>query len=331
MATFSAFAAFNLKNLDLYYYQNAYNGWSLDNNVNASWDSKIYKDFYYTYGLNDDGVEWALGAAGNAITTTTNGIPAGTANALSEWRAESGGDFEMRWLLEGVTVSTAELFETIVTPAGFDDIVLFSNALSGNDVITLSIYDDVFSGFAGNDSILGGKGNDELYGDRGHDQLIGGGGNDDLYGGSGNDSLSGGAGNDFLSGSGGNDRLFGGPGADWLTGGTGYDRFIYRDVSESPNTDKHDTISGFESDKDYIVLAAIDTKFNQRGDQGFNFIGLNPFSNVSGELRYDIIDADNDGSADDSMFYGTIDHDGVADIAFAVLNKTSWVTSDFIL
>lgn len=46
---------------------------------------------------------------------------------------------------------------------------LLQIALSGNDVVTGSVYSDVLSGFSGNDLIYGKAGNDQIYGDSGID------------------------------------------------------------------------------------------------------------------------------------------------------------------
>lgn len=91
---------------------------------------------------------------------------------------------------------------------------LYEWALSGNDTITGSKYDDILNGYAGNDKITGGDGNDTLDGDAGKDTLIGGNGDDFLSGGVGADSLDGGNGDDFLASWSEKDVLKGGNGAD---------------------------------------------------------------------------------------------------------------------
>jgi RTX calcium-binding nonapeptide repeat (4 copies) len=122
----------------------------------------------------------------------------------------------------------------------------FTNATSGDDVLTGSAGDDVICGLGGADEIMGGAGDDTLFGDGcgagstparsaraaagagGDDTLYGGRGNDRLYGSEGADLLSGGPGADRLRGGLGNDRLKGGPGVDRLDGGAGRDMLSAR-------------------------------------------------------------------------------------------------------
>ncbi|MGZ5331670.1 MAG: hypothetical protein ACXWFH_10270 [Solirubrobacterales bacterium] len=82
----------------------------------------------------------------------------------------------------------------------------------GDDLLTGSIWADVF---------LVGRGKDQVFGFAGNDVICGGAGNDILRGGPGKDRLYGQAGRDKLFGQGGNDRLFGGPGNDSLQGDRG--------------------------------------------------------------------------------------------------------------
>lgn len=134
---------------------------------------------------------------------------------------------------------------------------------NGNDLITGSAADDIYSGGQGNDILLGRtmvrsgagtlanpyiytpaastSGLNTLYGGSGTDLLVGGDGDDFLYGDTGNDSgtalfiggnfylagLYGGAGDDELSGGEGNDLLDGGSDADILDGGNGSDIASY--------------------------------------------------------------------------------------------------------
>ena len=64
----------------------------------------------------------------------------------------------------------------------------------------------IFTGTAGNDSLIGTSGDDTLSGFGGDDSLRGNGGNDILDGGDGNDFLNGGNGDDFIDGGAGFDR-----------------------------------------------------------------------------------------------------------------------------
>ncbi|RAR71636.1 Ca2+-binding RTX toxin-like protein, partial [Paracidovorax anthurii] len=73
----------------------------------------------------------------------------------------------------------------------------------------------------------GGAGNDTIVGTKSADTISGLGGDDSLYGGDGNDVILGGDGNDFLSAQGGDDVLDGGAGNDTLSGGYGLHN-VYR-------------------------------------------------------------------------------------------------------
>jgi Ca2+-binding RTX toxin-like protein len=78
---------------------------------------------------------------------------------------------------------------------------------------------------------------------------------DQLYDAVGDDTLRGGAGNDYLLARTGNDQLQGGAGDDTIISGTGNDRFIFSTARTFNTADLGiDTIFGFESGKDKIVL-----------------------------------------------------------------------------
>ena len=82
----------------------------------------------------------------------------------------------------------------------------------GNDSISLNETNGalpaaIFSGGAGNDTLIGGSGVDLLYGQSGNDNLQGRGGADILTGGNGNDTLRGGDGDDQVFGQSGTDRM----------------------------------------------------------------------------------------------------------------------------
>ena len=99
-------------------------------------------------------------------------------------------------------------------------------------------------------------------------------------GGQGNDQLFGGSGNDRLSGGGGTDRLTGGSGADRMAGGGGADVFVFATATEAGTLALHDTISDFTHLSDRLDLSAIQA--------GQVFIGAAGFSNVAGQVRYNI-------------------------------------------
>ncbi len=90
-----------------------------------------------------------------------------------------------------------------------------------------SIFNDVLSGDALENTINGDMGDDEIFGLDGADTLRGDQGNDRLHGGNGQDRIEGGEGEDELFGNAGNDFLASGPGADLIDGGAGNDFALY--------------------------------------------------------------------------------------------------------
>jgi subtilisin family serine protease len=104
-----------------------------------------------------------------------------------------------------------------------------------------------------------------------------------IFSGLGNDQLIGSAGRDEIWGRGGDDTITGGLGADVLRGGDGADRFIFGSAADSaPNS--RDRILDF-STGDLIDLSRIDANEALAGDQGFLWIGSDPFGAVAGQLR----------------------------------------------
>ena len=96
-------------------------------------------------------------------------------------------------------------------------------AIGASDIF-VATSGQLFTGTAGNDSLVGGTGDDTLNGLDGNDTLNGAGGNDSLSGGNGNDSLIGGDGNDTLDSGAGFDTLSGGLGNDaYYVSGYGFD------------------------------------------------------------------------------------------------------------
>ncbi|PCH75081.1 MAG: hypothetical protein COC12_01965, partial [Rhodobacteraceae bacterium] len=118
-----------------------------------------------------------------------------------------------------------EGFTALVTGEKEDLLVSIENVYGTElaDVMLGNQFDNLLSGYRGDDTISGRAGNDLLIGLRGNDTIDGGADNDQLFGGIGKDTLIGGSGDDFLSGDNGNDILQGGAGRDLLSGGLGND------------------------------------------------------------------------------------------------------------
>jgi Ca2+-binding RTX toxin-like protein len=168
---------------------------------------------------------------------------------------------------------------------------LATNALAGDDTVTLSetqnlgvaffgnAGDDRITGTSHTDRVFGGSGRDRLRGEDGRDSLDGGAGSDLLYGGLGNDlarggngedglfgfrgddSLDGGAGNDRLGGDGGRDLLDGGDGDDRILAGQGHDRlFGGADDDTLDGGEAGDRMTGGDGDDHFRFASTADSR-----------------------------------------------------------------------
>jgi hypothetical protein len=155
--------------------------------------------------------------------------------------------------------------------------------------------------------------------------VFAGDGNDGLIGGGGANELRGEDGQDQISGQGGSDELVGGADGDTLKGGRGGDDFVYTDVSDSTgNTgETRDSILDF-GNNDVIDLRAIDAKIGG-GNQKFDFIGTNEFTDKKGQLRYEVDDSG------DAIVEADVTGDGKADMAIRVVDVDKLGASDFFL
>ena len=155
-----------------------------------------------------------------------------------------------------VTVSTDDL--SVVTDNEESSII---DGTDDNDTLTGSSKDEVINGY---------KGDDLIYGSDGADSLKGSDGNDTMYGGA------------------GKDYLVGGKGSDLLFDDAGDDIFYYSNINQSlPGEDMRDRV-GLNVGEDRIELKLIDANPDVAGDQAFEFIGTDSFSNGStGQVRYD--------------------------------------------
>lgn len=153
------------------------------------------------------------------------------------------------------------------TASQSDDLALFASALSDDDTIKLSAYDDRMMGFAGKDTIYG-------------------------Y-----------AGKDTVEGGEGSDRLFGGKGADRLYGGKGADDFVFNDGETGEGSSARDIIFDFIKGTDDLDLSLIDANSKKSGDQKFDFGGRSAGKNdvwykKSGSDTIVYGDTNGDGKAD---------------------------------
>ena len=220
------------------------------NDVNQDIYSYVYNDIYelvWDYGGGSyyslfGGPEFTVAASGQPIDGTVTGY------IEHYW---DGSVWQETWGIQDTSIDVSALLNAVETPSTSDDFRLIMSALSGDDELYLSNYDDVAYGFDGDDYFWGFDGSDELYGGNGHDSLAGGAGNDTLYGDTGDDQLWGEEGSDVLHGGDGHDSLEGGAGNDNLYGGTGDDTYIY-------NFSGIDTISDSGGEFDRVFLTTVD-------------------------------------------------------------------------
>jgi Ca2+-binding RTX toxin-like protein len=215
--------------------------------------------------------------------------------------------------------------KNVVSYAAYHQAMLVT-ALSGDDRISGTPFNDTLDGGAGHDQLFGGAGADHLIGGAGTDWLMGGDGNDEISGGAGTDGLRGDAGDDFLDGGAGSDDarggagddvLNGGAGRDVLAGGTGRDAFTFDQLG--PANDDH--IADFNAVDDVFRLS------------GAVFAGLAPgpiFAAVFVAGKHALDDSDQiiyDKASGDLLF----DADGVggaAALRFATVTPGTALTAD---
>lgn len=184
MAYFESFSQFDINAVNLYWYSANLDESGLEDNSYQDVNGQVYEDLFYVDGY--DGYDWLelLFLGSGFEQDLTGAIVAGTVNFVGEY------DFfadSIRWYAEGISASAVAIYSAALTPSNQDEIAIIEAALSGDDTIILSPFDDRMYGFDGDDDIYGYAGNDTLYGGDGDDFLTGGAGNDTLNGGVGSD------------------------------------------------------------------------------------------------------------------------------------------------
>ena len=109
-----------------------------------------------------------------------------------------------------------------------------------------------------------------------------------------------------------------------LTGNAGTDTFIWHSVEDAGLGAAADVVTDFQRDPEHLDLTGIDANANVGGDQAFQFIGSNAFSNIAGQLRTEV-------SGNNIIVFGDVNGDGVADFQIIVNNQTILFHNDFIL
>lgn len=182
MARFFASETFDLRELDLNWYSRNYYDETLDRGRNERIAGVLYRDFLVLNGFNsgpDFYDDYYLTVAGSGITgSIARGTVTGTVTLMAEVYASPSGAFYSWWGIAGTSISARAILNAGQTASLADDLALFGNALKGDDVIELSVYDDWMMGFAGRDTIRGNGGDDTITGGTGSDRLYGGEGAD---------------------------------------------------------------------------------------------------------------------------------------------------------
>jgi len=263
-----------------------------------------------------------------------------------------------------LTISRGVVIENAVTGLGNDVVYgnNVGNVITmgaGVDIAYGNGGNDTLNGNGGNDTLVGGNGldtlnggddNDTLNGGQGADIANGGNGNDTIVnsetarGGLGDDSITGGAGfrnflygddgndvligaelGDVFQGGAGNDLLIGGLGRDDMTGGLGADAFRFDDGEFGGNTNATaDIITDFNRGQgDKIRLNLVDA-VNGGADNAFSFIGTVAFSNVAGQLRYQVINGN-------TFVSGDTNGDAAADFMLRLNGNIALIATDFAL
>ena len=128
--------------------------------------------------------------------------------------------------------------------------------------------------------------------------------------------MFGGSGADRLLGGGDDDLLNGGADKDLLSGGAGADQFEFSSALDIGTGALSDRITDFKSGEDKIDLSIIGVLI------GLNFIAGAAFSNVAGQLRYDVASR---------QLQGDTDGNGVANFTLVLDGVASLVAGDLIL
>ncbi len=281
-----------------------------------------YADDYLDYDATSGRFLSAPNYSGNGETVTGDGAANDLSGGLKDDYLQGGaGDDRLAGargndLLDGGTGA-----DRMVGGVGDDSYVvdhrddrLIEKAGQGYDTVNASI--DYVLGKEVEALTLTGAGDLKGVGNALHNRIEGNAGDNRLEGGAGDDLLAGGAGNDVLLGGEGKDTLFGGLGAD---------RFQFGPGETGATLATADMIMDFShAQRDRIVLSGIDAVSTAAGDQAFSYIGAAAFSGVAGQLRLET-------AGSDTMVYGDVNGDSVADVAIRLAGHHTLVAADFVL
>jgi Ca2+-binding RTX toxin-like protein len=120
----------------------------------------------------------------------------------------------------------------------------------------------------------------------------------------------------------GADTLIANQVANQLTGNGGNDIFKWMATTHAGTGALADTVLDFVRGADKIDFTNLDANTAVPGQQDFAFIGTGAFTNVAGQVRYDVTG----GSA---HIFADSDGNGVADMEIVLTNITTLAASDF--
>ncbi len=251
------------------------------------------------------------GSSDNYTNTTFSDLAATAIGGLGASSAPFTGSFKPEQALSSLVPGTLDGFWTLKVVDAFPG---DSGTLQSFDVAIVFDYNGTVKGTNGHDELQGSDEADTMLGLKGDDQL---------------------------NGFGGNDVITGGRGADVMTGGDGHDRFVYKTVKDTGNSEaKRDVIADFIHLEDRLDLKAIDANTTIAGNQAFKYIGTQNFHNVAGELHFIKVDhsvAVGSHFLDRIIVEGDVNGDGRSDFQIELSNLFSMATSstltkaDFIL
>ena len=290
-------------------------------NTVVTWTATIFgselNDTISTSGIND----MIISGAGNDTITDIGGNHRINAGAGNDTITANGGN-QIICAGEGNNTVTATGGSHRITSGAGDDTI---TAVGGNHTIDAGDGNNTITATGGSHVITSGSGNDTITATGGSSLIYGGAGNDTITANGGNEVVFGGAGNDTITTGAGNDRITGGAGADIMTGGAGADVFIFTELGDlGIGAGFRDIITDFLSGTDRLDFSGIDANTNAADHQAFTMIGINAFSKVAGQLRYDVIGGD-------TIMQGDVNGDGIVDFELQLTGAHTFVPADLIL
>jgi Ca2+-binding RTX toxin-like protein len=212
---------------------------ALGSDTNTIWSFNLYKRFIASDATPGPGLtELPTGPQTDNYAVQFGQLANGP-NPLGENISEKASWVGMNWNADDF-IAAAKAFRQGDTAPLFRLLDSQSYEFVGRDAFTYKPWyadvgqvvrvNDVFHGYAMDDSIAGNVGDDKLWGRGGDDWIAGNADNDQLYGEAGNDTLIGGDGIDFIDGGANDDWIkeYSNDGVDTIHGGTGTDLLDFR-------------------------------------------------------------------------------------------------------